>query len=111
LIPTILKGGCVIAEAELTGGNIVVVRIGFGLIDWVGEGFDGVGEGFAIFLPVLHMSFFPDFIQVKIIPADFEVTPALGQTVPGITFAIAEVAGIAKANIRDSKIANWRFIH
>ena len=35
-------GGCVIADAELLGGNIVVVRIGFvsgvGLVESVGVG-------------------------------------------------------------------------
>jgi hypothetical protein len=106
-MPTIFVGGWVIADAELSGGNSVVVRVGFGC----GIGFVGsVGVGFTIFLPLLHMSFLPDFTQVKTSPSDFDVAPALGHEAPGVIIATAMGAPISKVNNRINRIARRRFI-
>ena len=114
-MPTISSGGCVIAEAELSGGKTIVVRVGFGfgvgLVENVGVGLvENVGVGFTIFLPLLQMSFLPDFMQVNTIPFDFDVTPALRHEVPGITFAVAQGALTTIANNKIIRIASRRFI-
>ena len=96
-----------IAEAELSGGKIIVVRIGFGK----GIGLAAtVGVGFTVFFPLLQMSFLPDFMQVNIIPLDFEVAPALTQVAPEFIFAVAEGAVISIANNKIIRIASRRFI-
>jgi len=69
-----------------------------------------VGVAFTIFLPLPHMSFLPDFTQVKSSPPDFYVAPALGHEVPGIIFATAIGAPISRANNRINRIARRRFI-
>jgi hypothetical protein len=101
-----LFGGLVIADTESAGGKIVVVLVGFE----IGLGLLlGVGVGVAGFFPLLHTSFFPDFMQVNIIPLNFDVAPALEHEVPGVTFATAEGALVSKTNKRMSRIANRRF--
>ena len=106
-MPTMLFGGLVIADTESVGGKIVVVLVGFGIgLGLVLE----VGVGIAGFFPLLHTSFFPDFMQVNIIPLNFDVAPTLEHEVPGVIFTTAEVALVSNVNKRMSRIASRRFM-
>jgi len=101
-----LFGGLVIADTESAGGKIVVVLVGFE----IGLGLVlRVGAGVAGFFPLLHTSFFPDFMQVNTIPLNFDVAPAFEHEVPGVTFATAEGALVSKTNKRMSRIASRHF--
>ena len=97
------NGGCVIADAELLGGKTIVVRSGFGFKEVS-------GEGLTIIFPLLHTSFFPFFMQVNIIPPDFDVAPTLRQTAPGVTFATAETTEVSNTKSSISRITSGRFM-
>lgn len=96
------------ADAESLGGKTVVVRIGFDCGICLLE---IVGVGTTILLPLLQISFLPDFLQVKIIPFAFDVTPALLHLEPGITFATAEFTLVPNTKKSVNRIASRRFIH
>jgi hypothetical protein len=75
---------------------------------------DGVGvgatAGFATATPLLQMSFFPDFTQVKVFPEETEVLPALGQEAPALTAANAGIdIEVPKIEIT-IRNASFRFI-
>ena len=78
----------------LQGSNFVAVGVGVGVGVGVSVGVGvGVGEGVGVtFLtatPLFHTNFFPDLMQVYLIPDDVLVLPSTLQAVPGLTAASA----------------------
>jgi hypothetical protein len=79
--------GVGVGVGETVGG----VGVGVGVASGVGVGVR-VGVGFAtrtIFTPLFHTNFFPDLMQVYLIPLLVEVAPALLQLCPAFTAADA----------------------
>jgi hypothetical protein len=73
-------------------GVAVGVGVGEGVAVGVGEGVAvGVGEGVAFLtaMPLFQTNFFPDLIQVYLIPDDVLVVPSVLHVVPGLTAASA----------------------
>jgi len=66
------------------------VGVGVGVGVGIGVGV-GEGEGVAFFTatPLFQINFFPDLIQVYLIPDDVLVWPSTLQAVPGLTAASA----------------------
>jgi hypothetical protein len=81
----------------------VGVGVGVGVASGVGVGVGvGVAVGFAtgtIFTPLFHTYFFPDLMQVYLIPLLVEVAPTLLQLCPAFTAAAAteKFPGIIRA--------------
>ena len=74
-------------------GEGVGVGVGVG----VGEGV-GIGVAFLAATPLFQINFFPDLMQVYLIPDDVLVLPSTLQAVPGLTAASA--IGCRKAKVR-----------
>ncbi|ASY20160.1 hypothetical protein A7sIIA15_04705 [Candidatus Planktophila vernalis] len=80
----------------LHGSNLVGVGVGEGVADAEGVGV-GVAEGVGVATgtgcltatPLFHTNFFPDLMQVYLIPDDVLVLPSTLQAVPGLTAASA----------------------
>jgi hypothetical protein len=56
---------------------------------------------------LFHTNFFPDLMQVYLIPLLVEVAPALLQLCPAFTAAVATVCVPVKITARDSPKANF----
>jgi len=78
----------------LQGSNFVAVGVGVGVGVAVGVGVGigvGVGVGVAVLTatPLFQINFFPDLMQVYLIPDDVLIFPSTLQAVPGFTAASA----------------------
>ena len=66
------------------------VGVGEGVGVGVGEGVgEGVGVTFLTATPLFQINFFPDLMQVYLIPDDVLVFPSVLHVVPGLTAASA----------------------
>ena len=84
----------------ISSGETVFVGLGLGDAEGVAVGLtlgDGValglvlgdGTGDLITTPLFQTNFFPDFIQVYLIPAEVAVAPSFVHVVPGLGAAVA----------------------
>jgi hypothetical protein len=78
----------------LQGSNFVAVGVGVGVGVGVSVGVgvgvgEGVGVAFLTATPLFQTNFFPDLMQVYLIPDDVLVLPSTLQAVPGLTAASA----------------------
>jgi hypothetical protein len=78
----------------LQGSNFVAVGVGVGVGVGVSVGVgvgvgEGVGVAFLTATPLFQTNFFPDLMQVYLIPDDVLVFPSTLQAVPGLTAASA----------------------
>ena len=71
-------------------GAGVGVGVGVGVAVGVGVGVgEGIGVAFFTATPLFQTNFFPDLIQVYLIPDDVLVLPSVLHVVPGLTAASA----------------------
>jgi hypothetical protein len=72
----------------LQGSKFVAVGVGVGVGVAVGVGV-GVGVAVLTATPLFQINFFPDLMQVYLIPDDVLIFPSTLQAVPGFTAASA----------------------
>ena len=90
-----------------TAGAVVGVGVGVGVATGVGVGVTAT-VGLLTATPLSQTNFFPDLMQVKVLPDATDFAPALLHAAPALTAACAGTSGIAMA--RQSSVARAKCV-
>ena len=95
--------------AKRVGSKLASITIVVGVTTGAGVGV-GVAVGLAATLtPLFQTNFFPDFMQVYLIPFTVEVDFSFGQVSPGLTAALAIFKLIGRSKTAEQRTARNDF--
>jgi hypothetical protein len=101
--------------AKRVGSKLASITIVVGVTTGAGSGVTtgaGVAAGVglaATFTPLFQTNFFPDFMQVYLIPFTVEVEFSFGQASPGLTAALAIFRFIGRSKTAEQRTARNDF--